>query len=162
MSGPCMNIYGRCRRDAGLTQEQAAELLDCSVRTLANWEGGVNRPPDEKAQLMCVVYRSPLLAFEHLRGGSELARELLPELRSLSLAQAALTLLSAIRSFNVEERDWELMEIAADGSVDADERHGFELLMLRLDRIVEASYELRLCREAIKKPADAEAPTGHI
>ncbi|WP_204791675.1 helix-turn-helix transcriptional regulator [Oscillibacter sp. CU971] len=34
------NIYKTCRELAGYTQEHAAELLGCSVRALARYEGG--------------------------------------------------------------------------------------------------------------------------
>lgn len=163
MPSPCMNIYSRCRRDAGLTQEQAAELLDCSVRALANWEGGTHTPPDDKVMAMCRIYRVPVLALEHLRQSSELAASILPEMQEKPLAQAVLSLLSAIRAFNTAELDWGLMEIAADGAVSPEERRGFDFLMYRLEGVVEASFELRLSREAQnKKPADTEAPTGHI
>lgn len=163
MYGDGVNIYSRCRRAAGLTQEQAAELLDCGVRTLANWECGANTPPDEKVMTMCQIYKVPALAVEHLRQRSELAASLLPEMHEKPLAQAVLSLLSAIRAFTTAEMDCGLMEIAADGAVSPDERRGFEFLMLRLEGVVEASYELRLCKEAEnKKPADAEAPTGHV
>lgn len=163
MHGTGMNIYGRCRREAGLTQEEAAELLNCGVGTLARWETDVHTPPDDKVMAMCSLYHSPALAVEHLRQGSELARSLLPEVREKPLAQAVLSLLSAIRAFTTAEIDWGLMEIAADGAVSPDERRGFDFLMYRLEGVVEASYELRLCKEAEnKKPADAEAPTGHV
>ena len=110
---------------------------------------------------MSRLYRCPRLALEHLRQGSELARSIVPEAQERSLAQAVLAVLSAIRAFTAAEADWGLMEIAADGRISPEERRGFEFIMLRLEGVVEASYELRLCKEAIKKPADAEAPTGH-
>lgn len=163
MYGDGMNIYGRCRKAAGLTQEQAAELLDCGVRTLASWECGTHTPPDDKVMAMCQIYRVPALAVEHLRQSSELAASILPEMQEKPLAQAVLSLLSAIRAFNAAELDWGLMEIAADGAVSPEERRGFDFLMYRLEGVVEASFELRLSREAQnKKPADTEAPTGHI
>lgn len=37
MSGYDGAIYKTCREAAGMTQEQAAERLNCSVRTLARW-----------------------------------------------------------------------------------------------------------------------------
>lgn len=163
MTGDGMNIYGRCRRAAGLTQEQAAELLGCGVGTLARWETDIHRPPDTKVMAMCQIYKAPALAVEHLRQSSELAASILPEMHEKPLAQAVLALLSAIRAFNAAELDWGLMEIAADGAVSPEERRGFDFLMYRLEGVVEASYELRLCKEAgNKKPADAEAPTGHV
>lgn len=40
-------IYKICRKQAGYTQERAAELLNCSVRQLARYEAGVKRPSVE-------------------------------------------------------------------------------------------------------------------
>lgn len=157
-----MNIYASCRHAAGLTQEAAAELLDCAVRTLAAWEAGTCLPPDDKVMVMCRAYGTPILATEHLRQSSSLAREMLPEIHKRSLAEAVLALLGAIRAFNAAELDWGLIEIAADGEVSPDERRGFDFLLLRLDGIIEASFELKLTKEAIKKPACTEAQTGHI
>lgn len=148
MSDPGMNIYSRCRREAGFTQEQAAELLDCGVRTLASWETGVYRPSDEKVLLMCQIYRTPMLAAEHLSFSSGIAQSILPQLKELPMAQAALGLLGAIRAFTAAESDWTLIEIAADGRISPEERKSFQRLMGQLEAIVEAAYELRLCREA--------------
>lgn len=157
-----MNIYSRCRKAAGLTQEKAAEVLDCGVRTLAAWEGGECLPPDNKVLMMCEIYGTPTLAVDHLRLSSGLAWILLPQVEGKPLAQAVLSLLRAIKAFNAAESDWSLMEIAEDGSISPEERKLFDKLLEQLEDIVEAAYALRLCREAIKKPADAEAPTGHI
>lgn len=148
-----INIYSCCRRAAGLTQEEAAELLDCGVGTLARWETDVHRPPDEKVLRMCEIYGTPTLAVEHLRRSSELARYILPQVETRPLAQAVCGVLSAIRSFTAAELDWGLMEIAADGAISPEERRGFDFLMQSLESVVEASYELKLSREAIKKPA---------
>ena len=41
-----LNIYAGCRTAAGLSQEAAAELLGCSVRSVAAWESGERRPSD--------------------------------------------------------------------------------------------------------------------
>lgn len=144
MPGSGGNMYGRYRRAAGLTQERAAELLDCPVRTLANWEAGTYLPPDDKVLLMVDVYQAPTLAIEHLRSRSAMAAELLPEVSQRSLPEAALALLAAIKEFSIEENDLELMKIAADGRVSGEEKKRYAYIMAKLMDIVDAAYELRM------------------
>ena len=74
MNSDFKTMYARHRRAAGMTQEKAAELLGCSVRTLANWEASITIPPDDKVALMCDIYSSTTLAVEHLRVTTMLAR----------------------------------------------------------------------------------------
>ena len=138
------NIYGRYRRAAGLTQERAAELLDMPSRTLAHWEAGTYLPPDDKVLMMVDVYQAPTLAIEHLRSRSALAAELLPEVEQRSLPEAALGLLAAIREFEVNESDLELMKIAADGKVSGDEKQRYGCIMSKLMDIVDSAMELRM------------------
>ena len=47
MTGHDGSIYRICREAAGLTQEQAAEGLNCSVRSLARYESGEQHVPDD-------------------------------------------------------------------------------------------------------------------
>lgn len=137
------NIYGRYRRAAGLTQERAAELLDCAVRTLANWENGINTPPDEKVVLMCDVYQSQTLAIEHLRATISLARDIIPDIKIVPLSQAVCGLLGSIKTFINSDYDWALLDIASDGMVDELEIDEFMNLMELLEKIVEAALTLK-------------------
>ena len=148
MPGECGNLYGRYRRAAGLTQERAAELLGCAVRSLANWEYGLYVPPDDKVVLMCDVYQAPTLAIEHLRATTALARMVLPEYRKMTLSTAVCGLLASIRDFISSESDWALLDIAADGIVEDTESVQFKLLMGQLDKIVAAATELKFAEGA--------------
>lgn len=142
------NLYLRYRRAAGLTQERAAELLGCAVRSLANWEYGVHVPPDDKVLVMCDIYQAPTLAIEHLRCTTALARMVLPDYRKMPLSTAVCALLACIREFTVSESDWALLDIAADGIVDDTESAQFKLLMEQLARIVEAATALKYAEGA--------------
>ncbi|MBQ4307515.1 MAG: helix-turn-helix transcriptional regulator, partial [Lachnospiraceae bacterium] len=82
-------MYARHRTAAGLTQEKAAELLGCAVRTVQAYESGESIPPDYVVALMCDVYPAPMLALEHLWASSSMGRALIPEVSRLPLAQAA-------------------------------------------------------------------------
>ena len=143
MHEPCTNIYARYRRAAGLTQERASELLGCSVRALANWEGGVNTPPDSMVVTMADVYQAQTIAIEHLRSTTQIAREVLPAVRVVPISQAVCGLVSAIKEFVTGDCDWALLDIASDGVVDELEEKEFQRLMEQLDRIVEAALLLK-------------------
>ncbi len=137
-------MYARYRRAAGLTQERAGELLDVPVRTLASWERGEHCPPDEMVVLMSDVYQAPTLPLEHLREVSRIGREFLPDPEAKPLPEAALGLLTAMRDFEVDESDLELMRICADGKVSSAEARQFDLIIGQLEEIVNAAYEVRV------------------
>ena len=67
------SYYQACRRTAGLTQEQAAEQLSVSVRTLATYESESGRVPDEIVHSMVEIYNAPLLAWWHFKHTSKLS-----------------------------------------------------------------------------------------
>lgn len=152
MPDNCGNIYGAYRRAAGLTQELAAELLDCAVRTLANWETGINVPPDDKVLRMVDVYHAPSLAIEHLRATTALARDILPRVDIVPLPQAVCNLVSRINGVVQHHVSDELLQIAADGRVDELELPTYEALMAELADIVEAAMELRYAEGGYYKP----------
>ena len=148
MPGECGNLYGRYRRAAGLTQERAAELLGCAVRSLANWEYGLSVPPAAEVVPMCDAQQAPALPIEHLRATTALARMVLPEYRKMALSTAVCGLLARIRDFISSESDWALLDIAADGIVDDTESVQFKLLMEQLDKIVAAATGLKFAEGA--------------
>lgn len=78
MKKECVNYYQMCRENAGLTQEQASELLHVSKRTLQNYESGSN-VADEIVLSMVEVYNTPLLAWWHMKHNNPLGKYL-PEI----------------------------------------------------------------------------------
>lgn len=48
------------RVNAGYTQKEAAERVNCSVRTIIAWENGQNDIPVSKAEQLCKLYKRPL------------------------------------------------------------------------------------------------------
>lgn len=145
-----VNIYGRYRRAAGLTQERAAELLGCAVRTLANWEGGVNTPPDSMVVAMADIYQASTIAIEHLRATTALARDIIPAVKRVPLSQAVCGLISAVRGFMEGECDWALLDIASDGMVDELEEKEFNRLLAELEKIVQAALTLKYSEGGVR------------
>lgn len=142
MQNDCTNIYQSARKIAGLTQERAAELLGLSVRSLTDYEAGARVPPNDVADRMVTVYNSQLLAVQHLRGSARFAQELLPEVRPMALPEAALTLIDAVYDFADDRLDRELIDIARDGVISADERERFDRVVEKIRTITAAAIAL--------------------
>lgn len=138
------NIYSRCRKARGFTQEYAAELLGVATRTVAAWETGERIPSGTMVARMVDVYQTPVLALEHLRLNDELARAYIPRIAETPLPQAVCQLVSAVRNFAAIEGEDRLLEIAADGRVDELERSEYEMLLEALEPIVQAAMTLRI------------------
>lgn len=136
------NIYAIARRTAGYTQERWAEAVGVSVESIRNYEHGAQLPGDEVVTAMCEISGLTQLSYWHLRRKSSLAAELLPEVESIPLPQAVCALLCSIREFVGRERDAQLLDMAADGKIDALERAEFDAIVKDLRRIVAAAMHL--------------------
>lgn len=133
------NIYKKARMTAGLTQERAAELLDISTRSLADYEAGVRMPSNWLVDSMVTVYNTQILAVQHLRNSAQAARDLIPEVDAMRLPEAVLTLVDAIYDFADDRLDRELIDIARDGVISPDERERFDRVVQKIKAITAAS-----------------------
>ena len=133
------NIYKKARMAAGITQERAAELLDISTRSLADYEAGVRMPSNGLVDSMVTVYNTQILAVQHLRNSAQAARDLIPEVDAMRLPEAVLTLVDAIYDFADDRLDRELIDIARDGVISPDERERFDRVVQKIKAITAAS-----------------------
>ena len=133
------NIYKKARMAAGITQERAAELLDISTRSLADYESGARLPSTALVDGMVTVYNPPILAVQHLRNSAQAARELIPEVDAMRLPEAVLTLVDAIYDFADDRLDRELIDIARDGVISPEERDRFDRVVQKIKAITAAS-----------------------
>ncbi len=136
------NIYQNARKLAGLTRERAAELLNMSVRCLADYETGQRIPPNDVVDQMTVVYNNLGLAIQHVRASSNAARLLLPEVRDIALPQAVLELIDAVYDFADDKSDRALIDIARDGVIDDAERPRYDRIVDKLQGIMAAAMAL--------------------
>lgn len=80
------NAYMKCRHEAGLSAEDAAEKIGISLRSLRHYEAFIYgtgtgvRPKDEVVLAMAKVYGSFELAYRHLAENTPLGRAYLPEI----------------------------------------------------------------------------------
>ena len=70
----------KARKDAGMTQERAAEALNVSVRTYAKYESGEILPGDDMVAAMMQVFNNPCLGYSYLSQESAVGRMILPKI----------------------------------------------------------------------------------
>lgn len=136
------NIYQDARRTAGLTQERWAEALGLSVEAVRQYETDRCLPSDAVVARMAELAMLPPLGYWHLRHKSEIAAAELPPVERLPLAQAVVQLLAAIRAFEAQHREDDLIGIAADGCVIPDEIDKFNSIVRDLHGIVQAALQI--------------------
>ena len=138
MPGNGIEIYRTCREQAGLTQEQAAEGLSCSVRQLARYEAGEVPVPDDIAYRMVVLYDSQLLEVQHLRLVSQVAADLLPPIAEVNLSVASLALIN--RATELADNYRRMMQIAEDDRIDEQERPDYQIIQKNVRAVIAASF----------------------
>lgn len=85
-------IYQLARNTTELTQQAAAELLNVSVRSLADYETGKTIPHSDIVADMADIYGTKWLGYEHLRQSTKLGKEILPAIDISDIAKAVLVL----------------------------------------------------------------------
>lgn len=130
------------RRDACLTQEQAAEAAGVSLESWKAYEYGKTLPPCGVAYRICQALGAEWLALEYLREASR-GLGVLPEVRAQSLPTAVITLINKIYSFADNHRDRRLMQIAEDSVIDDQERPEYDAIVAELDGIIGAALAVK-------------------
>lgn len=137
-----MTRYAKARYEAPqrITQEQAAELLFVSLRTVKDWEGGGRVPSPEVVARMSEVYNAPWLCLDY-------AQEVLQELGIFpdgccitTLQTAVLTMDDCVhRLMDIYRR---LIQIAADGQTDESEEADFQAITRIISEVVVAGLQV--------------------
>lgn len=109
------NIYQIARNTAKLTQEQAAELLHVSARSLAEYEAGRTIPGCDTVCMMIDIYETPWLGYQHLKHSTEVGRKFLPDIEFTGLSQSVLRLQKEME--DVTRIKAEMVEVAYDNVV---------------------------------------------
>lgn len=140
----CENIYKSARRNAGMTQEQAAEQLYVSVRSLAEYEAGRTTPPDDVACRMIDVYGDRSLAYMHLKQSTEVGRRFLPDLHILDLPRSVLKLQKEVK--DITDINHQMIDVACDGVVDTHEQETWQNVIKELMEMVAAGLSVVFAR----------------
>lgn len=134
------------RREAGISQEAAAERLYISVTTLAAIERGEREPQPALIGRMTDLYVKPMLALQYVRYcAAQVGPGIIPDVEERPLALSVMQLVNRIYAFADAHKDRKLMIIAEDGIIDETERPEYDAIVTDLGQIVQAALELR-CR----------------
>ena len=136
------NIYLRCREEAELTREGAAELMEyISKDRIYRIENGA-LPDPEEVLTMARCYHSPSLCNYYCTNECQIGQEYVPAVTMKSLSQITLEMLATINTLN---RDKErLIEITVDGAITNDEIPDFLEIQDSLEKMSLAVSALKL------------------
>ena len=149
LSRPCRDRLPirECRILAGKTQEEFADLVNVSVRSLRRYEYGEEETPDDVMVAAATIANCPLLLYRHVKEKYMLDEEILPSVEEVPLAQAVVSLLNELNELEAHHVASDLLAMARDGKLDASERTDFAFIMKRLDGVRHAVEMIRYCRK---------------
>ena len=133
------NLYASCRRRTGMTQEAWAEKLNISVESVKRYETDVRIPPIPVVRKMADLCGDALVGYKYIVKVSQ-ELEVLPDIDSVNLQAATIRLMNRMARFASKARDRQLLEIAEDGIISADEKPLYDEIMDELSGLVSAFY----------------------
>jgi transcriptional regulator with XRE-family HTH domain len=135
-------MFKAAREAAGLSQEQAAEILHIGRRTLSDYENGKTLVPPDVALDMSKVYGKTEIYARYCADMCPIGQVYAHKVEQKDLALAVLGLLKEYN--DVGQIREGLIAIAADGEVDPEEIPEFERFMDELSHLEQKLFNLRL------------------
>lgn len=137
------NIYQITREELELTRETASELLETvSKERIEKIESEKSLPHPDEILLMSQKYKKPVLCNYYCSNECPIGQHYVPEIKIRDLSQIVLEMVASLNSMH-KKKD-RLIEIAADGNIDADEIEDFIFIQEELERISMAVETLQL------------------
>lgn len=145
------NCYFRARKNASAyneklcSREGAAELLDLSVSTLADYELGITKVvPVDKVVKMAELYNCPELKACYCKNECPIGKEYPLATSTQGIEGAALRLLNNLEQEGIKQLATGIMRIALDGIISEDEKPEMEVILKKLDEMALAISEMKL------------------
>lgn len=140
------NIYFKLRDELGLSREKASELLETippeRIERIENEKALAH--PDE-ILVMAEKYKAPHLCNYYCANECPIGQQYVPEIKIKDLSQIVLEMLASLNSmYRSQER---LIEITADGDIEADEIEDFVRIQEELEKISITVETLQLWTE---------------
>lgn len=136
------NIYREARVSAELTQIMAAEYLNVSVRSLADYETSKTIPGDDIVCTMVKIYKARWLAYKHLKENTMIGKLFLPDVEFADLARTVLRLQKELA--DLKKVTDSMIEIACDSIVDDTEKQLWDKITKEIDDVAGAAIALVL------------------
>ncbi len=137
------SIYFESRENAGLTRAQASEILGTiSESRLEKIETGKTAIYPEDVVEMSRAYKIPELCNYYCTHECRIGQETVPEVKSASLSEIVLGMLSALNSLDNQKN--RLIDITADGIISDDELPDFVKIQKELEQIDLTVQSLKL------------------
>lgn len=141
------NAIQRARISKGLTQEALAERIGYSADSVRAWECGTRFPSLEALDSLTVVLDAPWLSGVYLRESSAALKAMLPDFdANKPLAQAVAGFITAVLDLMDAKADRKLLQMVADGKIDAVERESFNEILALAENVNRAYYEVRFAQ----------------
>ncbi len=126
--------YQLAREDAGLTREQAGELMEFVTESrIEKIESEKMQPSPEDVLAMSKAYKRPELCNYYCSRECPIGQENVPEITPKELSQIVLEMLSSLNTLT-KERD-RLIDISVDGKISDDELEDFARIRKELAQI---------------------------
>ena len=127
-------VYQLRREELGLSMEKASELLEMiPPERIERIESGKFTAHPDEVILMAEKYQAPELCNYFCANECEIGRQYVPEIKIKDLSQIVLEMLASLNS--VRKRQERLIEITADGLIEAEEVEDFIRIQEKLERI---------------------------
>lgn len=152
------NKYQLIREELGLSREKASELLETIMpERIEKIESGKSLPRPDEVITMAEKYKRPSLCNYYCSNQCPIGQQYVPEVKIKELSSIVLEMLASLNSVN-KKKD-RLIEITADGKIDADEIDDFIYIQQELERISITVEAMQLWAERMLADGviDAEA-----
>lgn len=127
------------RQRAGMSQEQWAEAVGVSVRSIGDYEAGVKIPSAATVLKMAETSQLPVLCYWHMRQALDYAGTMLPPVEQLSLTHSVVVLIRELRKLESARVVEQLLDMAEDGVIDECERPDFDGVCEQLRDVIQAA-----------------------
>lgn len=147
MDNNARNAIQRARIGKGLTQEALAERIGYSPDSVRAWECGIRVASLDALDALAVALDAQWLPGIYMREQTAALNALLPEFEEgKPLAQAVAGFITAVLDLMDAKADRKLLQMVADGKIDAVEHDAFEEIMALAENVNKAYFEVRFAK----------------